>query len=433
MPFTHVVRHASAGVSLLGGFFAVSSVALAQQSPEQFFKGKDVRFVLSAGQGGGYGTYAHSIKPYLEKYLPGNPTIIIQHMQGAGGVVAANWMGNVAPKDGTAIALIHRGAVSTAPLFGAQGVKYEPPKFGWIGSMNSEISVCASWSTGPIKTFEDTRRQTFIVGGLGPGSDTDILPNMLNNLFDTKMKLVTGYNSGGAIQLAIERGELQGRCGWSVSSIISTRPDWIRDNKVNFLVQIGVDKHDELPNTPLLSELAQDQETRDIVDVIVSPQLMGRPLLLPPGVPAERLAAWRAAFDKAMADPGFKADADKQNLEYSHVSGQRIEEMIARLYALPRPIVEKASLAISRTDKLQVSKKAPEAETVKTALQEVKEGGREIVFKAGDDMHTATLSGGRSKVTFAGKDADRGALKAGQTCNITYMGDKSEASLIACE
>lgn len=432
MQLVPVIRPALA-IAAIAAVCAVAAPAIAQQSVEEFFKGKDVRFVLSAGQGGGYGTYAHAIKPYLEKHLPGNPTIIIQHMQGAGGVVAANWMGNVAPKDGTAIALIHRGAVSTAPLFGAKGIKYEPQKFGWIGSMNSEISVCASWSTTPIKTFEDTRRQTFIVGGLGPGSDTDILPNMMNNLFDTKMKLVTGYNSGGAIQLAVERGELQGRCGWSVSSIISTRPDWIRDKKINFLVQIGVDKHEALPDIPLLSDLANDQETRDIVEVIVLPQLMGRPLLLPPGVPADRIAAWRAAFDKAMADPGFKTDADKQNLEYSHVPGRRIEEMVNRLYALPKPVVEKASLAISRTDKLQISKKAVEAETVKTALQEVKEGGREIVFKAGDDTHTATLSGARSKVTFGGKDGERAALKAGQTCNITYLGDKSEASLIACE
>ncbi len=432
MPSAPVLRSAYAVVAMTS-LFGFAAPVVAQQSVEQFLKGKDVRFVLSAGQGGGYGTYAHAIKPYLEKHLPGKPTIIIQHMQGAGGVVAANWMGNVAPKDGTAIALIHRGAVSTAPLFGAQGIKYDPPKFGWIGSMNSEISVCASWSTAPIKTFEDMKAQTFIVGGLGPGSDTDILPNMMNNLFDTKMRLVTGYNSGGAIQLAVERGELQGRCGWSVSSIISTRPDWIRDKKINFLVQIGVDKHEALPDIPLLSDLAKDQETRDIVDAIVSPQLMGRPLLLPPSVPADRVAAWRAAFDQAMADPGFKADADKQNLEYSHVSGQRIAEMITRLYALPKPVIEKASLAISRMDKLQVSKKAPESETIKTALQDVKEGGRELVFKAGDDVHTATLSGARSKVTFAGKDGDRAALKPGQTCSITYMGDKSEASLIACE
>jgi tripartite-type tricarboxylate transporter receptor subunit TctC len=369
----------------------------------------------------------------MEKYLPGHPTIIIQHMQGAGGVVAANWLGNVAPEDGSVMALIHRGAVSTAPLFGAQGIKYDPSKFGWIGSMNSEISVCASWFNTPVKSFADMKSQTFIVGGLGPGSDTDIMPNMLNNLFDTKMKLVTGYNSGGSIQLAVERGELQGRCGWSVSSIIATKPDWIQDKKLNFLVQIGVDKHETLPDVPLLSELAADQETKDIVEVIVSPQLMGRPFLTPQNIPADRLAALRDAFDKSMADPAFKAEAEKMKLEYSHVSGKRIEETITHLYALPKAIVEKASLAISRTDRLQVSKKAPESQTVKASLTEIKEGGREIVFKAGDDVHSATLSGARSKVTLAGKDADRNILKPGQTCAITYMGDKSEATLIACE
>ncbi len=437
MRVTSVIRPAKNCAALMIAVCGFAASAAAQSydpaAIEKFYKGKTMKLMLSAGEGGGYGTYAQILVPFMEKYLPGKPNIITQHMQGAGGVVLANWMGNVAPKDGTVFALIHRGAVSTAPLFGAQGVKYDPSKFGWIGSMNSEISVCASWSTTPIKSFADMKSQTFIVGGLGPGSDTDIMPNMLNNLFDTKMKLITGYNSGGAIQLAVERGELQGRCGWSVSSIVATKPDWISEKKLNFLVQIGVDKHETLPNVPLLSELSTDQETKDIVEVIVSPQLMGRPFLTPQNIPADRLAALRDAFDKSMADPLFKAEADKMKLEYSHVSGKRIEETINHLYALPKPIIEKASAAIERTDRLQISKKAPESQTVKAALTEIKEGGREVVFKLGDETQSATLSGGRSKVTFAGKDGERGALKAGQTCNITYMGDKSEASLIACE
>ncbi|HEY4134199.1 MAG TPA: tripartite tricarboxylate transporter substrate-binding protein [Alphaproteobacteria bacterium] len=436
MQSTPALRLGFVRTAVLAGLFACAATgASAQQDPsiEKFYKGQNLRLILSAGEGGGYGTYAFAIKPYFEKYLPGHPTIIIQHMQGAGGVVAANWLGNVAAKDGSVMALLHRGAVSITPLFGAQGIKYDPSKFGWIGSMNSEISVCASWFTSPIKTFEDLKKQPLIVGGLGPGSDTDIMPNMINNLFGTQMKLVTGYNSGGAIQLAVERGELQGRCGWSVSSIIATKPDWITEKKLNFLVQIGVDKHESLPDVPLLSELASDQETKDILEVIVSPQLMGRPFLTPQDIPPARLAALRKAFDDAMADPGFIADANKAKLEYSHVSGQRIEDVVKHLYSLPRPIIDKASAAIERTDHMQVTKKAPDTKTVKAALTDVKDGGKEIVFKAGDATQTATLSGGRSKVTFGGKDGDRAALKAGQTCSITYAGDKTEASLIACE
>lgn len=436
MGATHFARPAFASAAAAAVLLCAVSASAQSYDPaaiEKFYKGKTMKLMLSAGEGGGYGTYAQLLVPFMEKYLPGKPNIITQHMQGAGGVVLANWMGNVAPKDGTVFALIHRGAVSTAPLFGAQGIKYDPSKFGWIGSMNSEISICASWHSTPVKSFQDMKSQTFIIGGLGPGSDTDIMPNMMNNLFDTKMKLITGYNSGGAIQLAVERGELQGRCGWSVSSIIATKPDWIAEKKLNFLVQIGVDKHETLPDVPLLSELATDQETKDIVEVIVSPQLMGRPFLAPQNIPADRLAALRDAFDKSMADPAFKSEADRVNLEYSYVSGKRIEETIKHLYALPKDTIQKASAAIERTDRLQISKKAPDAQTVKAALTEVKEGGREIVFNAGGASHSATLSGARSKVTFAGKDGDRGALKAGQTCAVTYAGDKTEASLIACE
>ena len=342
---------------------ATSSVQAQDASVEAFYKGRDMKMILSAGQGGGYGTYAHALIPFMEKYLPGKPKIIVQHLQGAGGIVAANHLYNVAAKDGSVIALIHRGAVSTAPLFDAQGVKFEPTKFGWIGSMNNEVSLCAAWHTSKVKNFQDLRNHPLIVGGLGPGSDTDMYPNLINNLFDTKMKLITGYNSGGAINLAFERGEIDGRCGWSWSSIESTRPHWIKEKKLSFLVQLGVDKHPDIPDVPLLGEMAASDEQRLIIELIISPQLMGRPILTTPNVPTERLTALRAAFDKSMADPDFAAVAQKQQLEVGAVSGARIEQMISKLYATPKPIVEKAALAITRTDKLQIVKKAPEETT----------------------------------------------------------------------
>jgi tripartite-type tricarboxylate transporter receptor subunit TctC len=403
------------------------------QSAEEFYKGREMKMIISAGQGGGYGTYAHSLIPFMEKYLPGRPKIIIQHMQGAGGIVAANHLYNVAVKDGSVIALIHRGAVSTAPLFDAQGVRFEPTKFGWIGSMNNEVSLCAAWHTSKVKTFKDLLQHQMIVGGLGPGSDTDMYPNLINNLFDTKMKLITGYNSGGAINLAFERGEIDGRCGWSWSSIESTRGHWIKEKKLNLLVQLGVEKHPDLPNVPLLGELATSDEQRQIIELIISPQLMGRPILTTPNVPKDRLAVLRAAFDKSMVDPEFVALAKKQQLEVGAVSGERIEQMIGKLYSSPKAIIEKASLAITRTDKLQIVKKAPEAVTIKTKLEAVKDGGRELSFKAKGDTHTVTLSGARSKITFAGQEGARDRLKPGMACAVTYSGDKSEASLIACE
>jgi tripartite-type tricarboxylate transporter receptor subunit TctC len=418
---------------LAAGLAAMAGGAAQAQSADAFYKGREMKMLISAGQGGGYGTYAHALMPFMEKYLPGNPRIIIQHMQGAGGIVAANHLYNIAPKDGSMIALIHRGAVSTAPLFDAQGVKFDPTKFGWIGSMNNEVSLCVAWQGSQVKTFKDLQQYQLIVGGLGPGSDTDMYPNLINNLFDTKMKLITGYNSGGAINLAFERGEIDGRCGWSWSSIESTRGQWVKDNKITLLVQLGVDKHPALPNVPLLGELATSEEQRQIIDLIISPQLMGRPILTTPNVPADRLAALRAAFDKSMADPDFAALAQKQQLEVGAVSGERVEQLVNRLYSYPKPLVEKASLAISRTDKLQIVKKAPEEMKIKTKLETVKADGSELSFTAREDVHTVTLSGERSKVTLGGQASGRDKLKPGMACEVTYMGDKSEATLIACE
>lgn len=411
--------------------FAMAGAGAAQaQSVEAFYKGRDMKMIISAGQGGGYGTYAHALMPFMERYLPGKPKIIIQHLQGAGGIVAANHLYNVAAKDGSVIALIHRGAVSTAPLFDAQGVKFDPTKFGWIGSMNNEVSLCAAWESSKVKTFNDLLKDQLIVGGLGPGSDTDMYPNLINNLFDTKMKLITGYNSGGAINLAFERGEIDGRCGWSWSSIESTRGQWLKENRLSLLVQLGVEKHPDLPNVPLLSELATSDEKRQIIELIISPQLMGRPILTTPNVPADRLAALRAAFDKSMADPEFAALAEKQQLEVGAVTGQRIEQLINKLYSYPKPIIEKAALAITKTDKMQIVQKE---QKVKTKLVAVKDGGSELSFRVREDTHTVSLNGERSKITFAGKSGAPANLKPGMACEVTYFGDKSEAKLIACE
>jgi len=320
------------------------------QSVADFYKGKVVKFILSAGEGGGYGTYALAVQPFMERYIPGNPKIIIQHMQGAGGLVAANNLYNVQPKDGTVFALIHRGAVSTTPLYGAKNIRFDPTKFGWIGSMNSEVSFCVSWQTTPVKTFDDLKKYPLTVGGLGPGADTDQFTYLINNVFGTKMKLVTGYGSGGAIDLAMERGEIGGRCGWSWSTIVSTKAAWLEEKKFNLLVQIGVEKHPDVPNVPLLIDLAKTEEQREMIKIVVAPQLMGRPVLAPPGIPADRLAALREALKKSMQDPGFLAAAKKENLETSYVSGERIESMLKELYALPKSVIDASAKAVSKPD-----------------------------------------------------------------------------------
>jgi tripartite-type tricarboxylate transporter receptor subunit TctC len=321
------------------------------QSVESFYKDRQMRFVLSASLSGGYGLYAHTVTPFLEKHLPGHPNIVVQTMPGAGGIVAANWLSNVAPKDGSVISMIHRGAVSTAPLFGAKNVRFDPTKFGWIGSMNSDVSVCVIWHTSPVKTFADLKTKPSTFGGVGAGSDIDMYANLLINLFDAKMRLVSGYKSSDGIHLAMERGEVEGRCGWGVGSLLSTKADWVKEKKINILVQIGLEKHSALPDVPLLIDQTDEPEKKQILEIISAPLAMGRPVLTAPGVPPQRLAALRKAFDEAMADPGFKAAADSKKLEYEHASGQKIEDIVKRLYAMPKPIVEKAAHALEPPDK----------------------------------------------------------------------------------
>jgi tripartite-type tricarboxylate transporter receptor subunit TctC len=316
-----------------------------------FYKGRVVKLVMSAGEGGGYGTYVNAIVPYMQKNLPGNPKIIVQHMQGAGGLVAANNLYNVLPRDGSVFALIHRAAVSTAALFSKNNIRFDPTRFGWIGSMNDEKSVCAVWHTAPVKTFADLLTTPIPMSGLGPGGDTDVYTNLLNNLFGTKMKLVTGYHSGGDMDLAIERGEVAGRCGWSWSTILSTKADWVADKKIVLLLQMALEKHPDLPDVPLVTDFAKTDEQRQILDILLSPQLMGRPLLMPPDVPADRLAAMRAAFVASMTDPQFIAGARAINLEISMVTGERLETMIKHLFAMPKPIVEKAAAAVENASR----------------------------------------------------------------------------------
>jgi tripartite-type tricarboxylate transporter receptor subunit TctC len=341
---------ATIAAALLVVFSGSQSVRADDQSVADFYRGKVIKFVLSAGEGGGYGTYVETIIPFMQQYLPGNPKIVPQHMLGAGGLVAANNLYNVLPRDGSVFAMIHRFAVSTAALFDQQNVRFDPTKFGWIGSMNEEKSLCAAWHTAPVKTFDDLKKTPIIVSGLAPGGDIDTYTNLLNNVFGTKMKLVTGYSSGSAMDLAIERGEVQGRCGWSWSTLTSTKASWVTEKKVIFLVQMALEKQPELPDVPLIMDFAQTDEQRKILNVILLPELMGRPVMAPPKIPPERLEALRAAFDASMADPKFQERAKLLNLEVSAVSGKRLEEMVNELFATPRPIVDKAKAAVQNNN-----------------------------------------------------------------------------------
>jgi tripartite-type tricarboxylate transporter receptor subunit TctC len=314
----------------------------------EFYKGKQINWILSAGEGGGYSSYARAFAPYLSAYLPGKPTIVVQNMPGGGGIRAMNHLYSVAPKDGTTIGLVH-SSVPFAPLYGIGGAQFDPGEMNWIGSIATASSMCVAWHGSGIKSWQDLFDKEFIVGGTGAGSRMETLPKMVNDLFGTKIKIISGYKGGNEVFLAMERGEVHGRCGGLVSSINSTRPDWFPQKKVLVPMTIAIERNPLFPDVPAIIEYAKEERTKQILQLVLTPQEMDRPLLTPPGVPPERVAALRAAFHAAINDPGFIAEAKKQGLEVNEVSGEKVAALVKGAFAMPADIIKAANQAMDMT------------------------------------------------------------------------------------
>ena len=273
----------------------------------------------------------------MGRFIPGNPAIVPKNMPGAGSLGLANWLYNVAPKDGTAFGTIGRGTVFD-PLLGSTKAQFDAAKFNWLGSMNDEVSVCVSWYTTGITSLEQVKHNELTVGGSGQAADTDQFPKVLNATIGTKFRLVTGYPGGNDVDLAMERGEVMGRCGWSWSSVVATHKSWIDEHKINVLVQLSLSKHPDLPNVPLAMDLANNDEQRQIFKLVFARQPMGRPFLAPPGVPSDRVSVLREAFMDTMKDGDFLAEAEKMKLEINPVAGDAVQEIVQDVYKTPKPI-----------------------------------------------------------------------------------------------
>lgn len=417
------------GAALLAAT-AITSVAGAQ-SVESFYKGKEIRLTSSSDVGGGYDATARLLARFMPNHLPGNPRMIVQNMPGAGGIKAANYLYNVAPKDGTAIGGVHR-TVPQAPQLGLPGTQFEADKFFWLGSMANEVSVCVAWHEAPVKTMKDALEKELIVGGSG-ANDTEQFPAVLNNIIGTKFKIISGYPSGTAVNLAMERREVDARCGWSWSSLVQQQSDWLKDKKINILAQVTTTKHEDLPDVPLVSEFAKSEADKQILDFLFARQVMGRPFVIPPGVPMDRVTALRAAFDAAMKDKALLAEGDKQKLEISPVSGVEVQQLVARLLKTPPDLVDAAEKATVWRGPA-VTKAVAKVETPKGTIAELKDDAREVVLKQADGkMFNAKVSGSRTTISVAGKDTDRKALKTGMACEITAVANGEEASKIACQ
>lgn len=336
-------RSARLAVSLGCGFLlSATAHGTATAQVAEFYKGKSIDLYIQTSVGGGYDGYARLVSRFMPKYIPGNPQVLPKNMPGAGGLTAANYLYNAAPKDGTAIGTISRGTAFD-PLLGNKAAQLDGTKFNWLGSTNNEVSVCVTWHTTGIATFADAQKQEVVVGATGPTADTYQYPKIINAALGSKFKIVTGYKGGNEVDLAMERGEVQGRCSWSWTSVKGLHQSWLDEKKINILYQMGLSKHRDLPDVPLIIDLAKTDEARSILRMVFARQVMAWPYLAPPGTPADRVAALRQAFMETMKDPNFLAAADKAGLEVTPVSGLEIQKLVQDIYATPPAVVSKVA------------------------------------------------------------------------------------------
>ena len=322
---------------------ALAALSSAQaQSSDAFYAGKNLEIYAGSSAGAGYDLYARLLSRHFGKHLPGTPTIVVKNLAGAGGLRLANWLYSVAPRDGLSIGTFGRG-VAFESLLNPKSDSFDSRKFAWIGSVNDEVSVCVAWNSSGVAKFEDVFTKELTVGSTGAGGDTFIFSTLLNGVLGARLKIVSGYPGGNEISLAMERGEVQGRCGWSWSSLSATHSKWVEGGQVRVLAQLGLAKHPDLPNVPLALEFAKSDEQRDSLRLVFARQAMAWPFVAPPGTPAARVQDLRKAFVAALNDSALLADAGKGGFEVRPVSGEDIEAMLSQAYQIPEAVVKRTA------------------------------------------------------------------------------------------
>jgi tripartite-type tricarboxylate transporter receptor subunit TctC len=332
-------------VSTVSSFTALPAIA---QSAGEFYKGKSVTMIIASSPGGGYDTQGRLIARHIGRKLPSNPTIIVQNMPGAGGITAANHLYNVAPKDGTVFGLVQREAL-TANLISPENVRFEITKFNWIGNISSETGIVVAWETSPVKTLADLFKTEMIVGGTGPIIDTETTPRLMNALIGTKFKIISGYPGTSEILLAMQRGELHGLGDWSWSNIKARNMEMVKDGKILLLMQSALTKDPDLPNLPFILDYAKTPEDRRLMEFLLAPKAVARPVAAPPTVPADRVQALRDAFIGLKTDPEFVGDVTKSKLEVALSSGAEVERIIALIGTTPKAETDRLLKLISAT------------------------------------------------------------------------------------
>jgi tripartite-type tricarboxylate transporter receptor subunit TctC len=330
-------------VFLATALVAVAAAQAAAQTPEQFYAGKVIDFVIGYPTGGSNDILGRLVARHIGKYTPGHPTVVPKNTPGAGSFLAVNQVFNVAPKDGTVIGI----GAPTIPLderLGTQGVRFKTAELNWIGRVDSLINMVFTWKTSPVKTFADALKTAATLSGTGVGSTVSIYPTVMNNVFGTKFKLVMGYRGSNEAMLAVERGEVEGHStSWTALKV--AHPDWIRDKTVNVLVQFALERHSDLPDVPTAVDLARNDEERAILRAIMNAAEVGTAFFTTPGAPPERVNALRRAFDAAMKDPDLLSEAEKMRVGVSPLTGEELQKLVAEVSNLSPELLEKVRAA----------------------------------------------------------------------------------------
>lgn len=335
------------------GLCAVAMVTamLAAASPlhaADTYAGKTIELIVGGGPGGGYDIYARTVARHIGRYIPGGPSVIVKNMPGAGSAKAAQYIATIAPKDGTALAGIMPGAIMGPLLDDRVAPMFEPTKVRYIGTANSGTRVCVTMKDSKIKTFDDARRIKAKFGGSAPNDSTYEYGYLHKHTSGALWDIVTGYRGTPDMALAMERGEIDGFCGWDWSSVKSQKPDWLRDRKINILMQVSMEPHPELTKmgVPAVFDFVRGEDERKVVELVISQTVFHRSYIAPPDTPPAQLEILRRAFDATMTDKAFIADAEKMRIDIEPLSGEKVQDVVARLYATPKDIVERARKAI---------------------------------------------------------------------------------------
>lgn len=324
-----------AGLALAGPQLASA------KSVQDTYKGKNLTMIIVSGAGGGYDSYSRLLSRHLGRHIPGNPTMINQNMPGASGIRGTNYLYNVAPRDGSVMGMTYNTDL-TEPLLGNDRAKFDPTKFEWIGSITNQYNTCMVWSTSPVKTIDEAKKQVVRVSTTGLSGNSAKMPLMLNTLLGTQFKVIAGYSTTG-MRLAVERGEVEGICGFSYDTYSAANPQWLRDKKIRFLIQDAPKRIAQLPDVPLVSDFVKDPKDREALELLAVRNNVGRPYLFPPKVPKELVAALRKAFDDTMKDPKFLDDAGRMHITPDPMTGAAVEAALKKAYGAPKDVVARAA------------------------------------------------------------------------------------------